>query len=44
MNEGLIAWMRGDADKAIQLVEQARQQGVRQAEVQLQEFAKLKKQ
>ena len=44
MNEGLIAWMRGDADKAIQLVEQARQQGVKQAEVQLQEFAKLKKQ
>ena len=42
MNEGLVAWMRGDADKAVQLVEQARQKGVKQAEVQLEEFAKLK--
>lgn len=42
MNEGLIAWMRGDVDKAVQLVEQARLQGVKQAEVQLQEFGKLK--
>ncbi len=42
MNEGLVAWMRGDADKAVQLVEKARQQGVKQAEVQLQEFGKLK--
>ena len=42
MNEGLVAWMKGDTDKAVQLVEQARQQGVKQAEVQLQEFSKLK--
>jgi len=42
MNEGLVAWMKGDTDKAVQLVEQARQQGVKQAEAQLQEFSKLK--
>lgn len=41
MNEGLVAWLRGEADKAIQLVEQARQKGVKQAERQLQEFGKL---
>jgi hypothetical protein len=42
MNEGLVAWLKGDTDKARQLVEQARQQGVKQAVQQLEEFAKLK--
>lgn len=44
MDQGLIAYLKGDLDKAIQLVEQARQQGLTQAEVQLQEFNKLKPQ
>ena len=42
MNEGLVAWMKGDADKATRLVQQAQQQGVQQAEVQLLEFLKVK--
>ena len=42
MNEGLVAWMKGDADKATRLVQLAQQQGVQQAEVQLQEFSKVK--
>lgn len=43
MNEGLVAWMKGDTERAVALVQQARQQGVKQAEVQLQEFEKLTK-
>ena len=42
MNEGLVAYLKGDTEKAFTLVEQARQKGVKQAEQQLQEFAKLK--
>ncbi len=42
MNQGIIAYLKGDLDQAIRLVEQARQQGLTQAEVQLQEFNKLK--
>ena len=43
MNLGLVAYLKGDLPKAIELVEQARQQGVKQAEEQLKEFEKLKK-
>lgn len=43
MDEGLIAWLRGEKEQAVRLVELARQQGVKQAEVQLQEFQKLNK-
>lgn len=42
MNEGIVAYMRGDLDTALRLVEQARQAGVAQADQQLQEFAKLR--
>ena len=42
MNEGIVAYMKGDLDTAVRLVEQARQAGVAQAEQQLQEFAKLR--
>jgi hypothetical protein len=42
MNEGLIAYLNGDTEKAIQLVEQAKNQGVKAAVQQLQEFEKLK--
>ncbi len=41
MNEGLVAYMKGDLDRAIQLVEQAAQQGVPEATEQLAEFKKL---
>ena len=43
MNEGLVAWLKGDADKAFRLVEQARRKGVRQAAPQLEEFGKIEK-
>jgi outer membrane protein OmpA-like peptidoglycan-associated protein len=42
MNEGLVAYLRGDIDTAIRLVEQAKRSGVAKAEEQLQEFAKLR--
>ena len=42
MNEGLVAYMKGDLERAIQLVEQANKQGVPEAAKQLQEFKKLK--
>lgn len=42
MNEGLVAYMRGDVERAIRLVEQARAQGLAEATQQLEEFAKLK--
>lgn len=41
MNEGLVAYLKGDVDKAVKLVEQANKRGVKQAAVQLQEFKKL---
>ncbi len=44
MNEGLVAYLRGDFEKAIQLVQQASADGVEQAAEQLKEFEKLKKQ
>lgn len=43
MNEGLVAYLTGDLDRAVQLVEQARQKGIRQAEEQLREFEKITK-
>lgn len=42
MNEGLIEYLRGNLDRAIQLVEQARNQGVPEAAHQLEQFRKLK--
>ena len=42
MNEGLVAWLMGDTVKAFQLVEQAKQRGVKQAARQLEEFEKQK--
>ena len=42
MNEGLVAWLKGDHEKAIQLVEEASRRGVKQADEQLKEFGKLK--
>ena len=42
MNEGLVAYMKGDTATAIRLVKQAEQRGLKQAGRQLQEFAKLK--
>lgn len=42
MNLGLVAYLNGDMQQAIQLVEQARQQGVKEAAQQLEEFGKLK--
>ena len=41
MNEGLVAYQKGDIAKAIQLVKEAQQRGVQQAEVQLKEFEKI---
>ena len=43
MNEGLVAYLRGDTNRALLLVEQARQEGVKQADKQMREFEKLKK-
>lgn len=43
MNEGLVAYLKGDLDKAINLVEQARQKGVSQASRQLEEFKRIRK-
>jgi outer membrane protein OmpA-like peptidoglycan-associated protein len=41
MNEGLVAYLKGDLAKAVQLVELARQKGVKQAGDQLKEFEKI---
>ena len=41
MNQGLVAYLNGDVEKALQLVEQARQGGLSQAAEQMQEFEKL---
>ncbi len=43
MNEGLVAYLKGDLDKAIQLVSKAKSQGVPEATRQLEEFEKTKK-
>jgi len=43
MNEGLVAYLKGDVEKAVKLVEQAQKQGVKQASVQLEEFKKIEK-
>ena len=42
MNEGLVAYLRGDVPTAMRLVEQARQGGVIEAEAQMKEFSRLK--
>jgi hypothetical protein len=42
LNEGLVAYLKGDTAKAVSLVEQARQKGLEQAARQLEEFAKIK--
>ena len=42
MDEGLVAWLKGDTANAVRLVEQARHQGVKEAARQLEEFEKLK--
>lgn len=42
MNEGIIAYMKGDLDRAIQLVETARRKGLPEASKQLEEFKRLK--
>lgn len=43
MDEGLVAYLKGDLDKAIQLVEKAKSQGLSEAARQLEEFEKIKK-
>ena len=40
MNEGLVAYLKGDVAKAVKLVEQAQKQGVKEASLQLEEFKK----
>ena len=42
MNEGLVAYLKGDIERAMRLVEQARREGVREAERQMEEFKKVK--
>lgn len=41
MNEGIVAYLRGDMEQAIQLINQAKEMGAPQAELQLEEFSKL---
>jgi tetratricopeptide (TPR) repeat protein len=43
MNEGLVAYLQGNFKEAVRLVDLARQQGVQQAALQLEEFKKLTK-
>lgn len=43
LNEGIVAYLKGDLDKAIQLVGQAKRQGLAEAAQQLAEFEKLRK-
>ena len=43
MNEGLVAYLKGDLDTAIKLIEQARRQGLSEAAKQLEEFKKLRR-
>ena len=44
MDEGLVAYLKGDLDKAIRMVEKAKSQGVAEASRQLEEFRKINKQ
>lgn len=41
LNEGLVAYLKGDLETAVQLVEKARDKGLEQAATQLEEFNKL---
>lgn len=43
LDEGLVAYLKGDVDTAISLVEQAQSQGLPEAAKQLEEFKKIKK-
>jgi len=43
LDEGLVAYLKGDIDKAISLVEQAQRQGLSEAAKQLEEFKKIRK-
>jgi hypothetical protein len=43
LNEGIVAYLKGDLDKAIRLAEQAKSQGLAEASQQLAEFEKLRK-
>jgi hypothetical protein len=43
MNEGLVAYLNGDLEKAISLVEQAQRQGLPEAAKQIEEFKKIRK-
>jgi hypothetical protein len=43
MNEGIVAYLNGDLKKAILLIEQANNQGLKEAARQLQEFKKNNK-
>ncbi len=43
MNESIVAYLKGDLDKAVQLAEKARSQGVPEASEQLKEYGKLTK-
>ena len=43
LNEGIVAYLKGDLDKAIRLAEQAKSQGLAEAAQQLAEFEKLRK-
>ncbi len=43
LDEGLVAYLKGDIDKAISLVEQAQRQGLPEAAKQLEEFKKIRK-
>ena len=43
MNEGIVAFLKNDLDKAVRLVEEARSKGVKEAVAQLEEFGKIKK-
>jgi outer membrane protein OmpA-like peptidoglycan-associated protein len=42
LNEGIVAYMKGDMGRAVKLVQQASQQGLSQAAQQLKEFEKIK--
>ncbi len=42
LNEGIVAYLKGDLEKAIRLVGQAERQGLQQAAKQMEEFKKIK--
>jgi hypothetical protein len=43
MNLGIVAYLKGDIEKARQLVDQASRQGLKEATQQLEEFKKIQK-